>query len=76
MNDVDFRDNGSFQTSNGGGAFLGVGSEATDVTMTNVIFANNTASVGSGLDLFNAQTQASDVAFAGNVADDNGGGLS
>ena len=75
MNDVDFRDNGSIQTSNGGGAFLGENSVLTDVTMNDVVFENNTASDGGGLDLFNAQTQAGDVAFVGNDVDGNGGGL-
>ena len=73
MNDVLFRDNSGRV---GGGAHLGVNSNLTDVTLTNVTFENNTAQVtGGGLSLFNAETEASDVAFIGNVSNDNGGGL-
>lgn len=77
MNDVLFRNNGSSQTTSGGGAGFGANFDPTDVTLTNVTFENNTARVnGGGLVLSNVQTQASDVAFIGNVSDDNGGGLS
>ncbi|MEE4639613.1 MAG: choice-of-anchor Q domain-containing protein [Wenzhouxiangella sp.] len=76
MTDVAFHENGSLATSNGGGAFLGVNFEPTDVTLSNVVFANNSASVGGGLDLVNSRTQASDVVFIGNSVDNNGGGLS
>ena len=76
MNDVVFRDNGNSNTSQGGGARLGANFGLTDVTMANVVFESNIASAGGGLSLFNAQTEASDVAFIGNVSDDNGGGLS
>jgi len=75
MNDVAFRDNGSSDTSEGGGAFFGENFVVTDVTLADVEFTNNTAVGGGGLSIFNVQAVIRDVAFAGNTAGGNGGGL-
>jgi len=75
MTDVTFSENGSSATSNGGGAFLGANSVVTDATLVNVVFDNNTANNGGGLQLDNAQSVLSDVGFIGNSTEDNGGGL-
>ena len=45
LNDVVFRDNGNSNTSQGGGARLGANFGLTDVTMANVVFESNIASV-------------------------------
>lgn len=75
MTDVIFSDNGDSATGNGGGAHLGENFALTDVTLTDVVFVNNTAANGGGLQLFNAQAILNDVAFSGNSAVDSGGGL-
>jgi len=77
MNEVTFSENGSSETRQAGGAFLGENFMVTDATLNNVVFENNTARANAGaLDLFNVQASLNDVAFIGNsTAEDNGGGL-
>jgi len=76
MNDVIFSENGSSETRQAGGAFLGENFVVTDATLNNVVFENNTARANAGaLDLFNAQSSLNNVAFIGNSTEGNGGGL-
>jgi hypothetical protein len=76
LRDVAVRDNGSASTDRAGGIDLGRNFSATDVTLVNVLFANNTAAQAGGLNLFNAQATLRDVRFIANVATvGEGGGL-
>ncbi|MBS3824653.1 MAG: hypothetical protein KGY53_12250 [Wenzhouxiangellaceae bacterium] len=75
MIDVIFSENGNGATSNGGGAYLGENSVVTDVTLNDVVFENNLAAAGGGLELFNVQATIGGVFFVGNTSSGEGGGL-
>lgn len=75
MNDVIFRENGDSATDEAGGAFLGENFVITDVTLTGVVFENNTAGNGGGLVLFNVQANLDEAVFFGNTTPGDGGAL-